>query len=148
PEAQNTPSAAIQSFSTALQQVVGHIRGFCLVQNGNVIAEEYRCPYESEDRVWVYSISKSFTSTAMGFAIDEGLLALDDTVLSFFPEEAPAEPSKNLRAMRVRDLLCMSTGNAQDTLLPVLMSPDMAFNFGCANMVRLGQMVLVGSSAL
>ncbi|MDR1540411.1 MAG: beta-lactamase family protein [Clostridiales bacterium] len=124
PEEQNTPSAAVQEFSNSLLRVAGHIRGFCLVQNGKVIAEEYRKPYESGDRVWVYSVSKSFASTAVGIAIDEGLLALDDSVLSFFPESAPLTPPKNLRAMRVRDLLCMSTGHAEDTTLPILMSPD------------------------
>src|SRR5262249_42656963 len=55
--------------------------------------------------------SKSFTSTAVGLAIAEGKLSVDDEVVKFFPEEAPAEPSANLRAMRVRDLLCMSTGH-------------------------------------
>ncbi|GHT53439.1 hypothetical protein FACS1894106_4290 [Spirochaetia bacterium] len=124
PEEQNTPSAAIQEFSDALLRVQGHIRGFCLVQNGKVIAEEYHRPYEGSDRVWVYSISKSFTSTAIGMAIDEGLLGLEDTVLSFFPESAPPEAPENLRVMRVRDLLCMSTGHEKDTTLPVLMSRD------------------------
>ena len=45
-----------------------------------------------------------------------GKLSLDDTVLSFFPEDAPAEPSDNLKAMRVRDLLPMSTGHHADDL--------------------------------
>ncbi|MDR1439463.1 MAG: beta-lactamase family protein [Clostridiales bacterium] len=124
PEEQGTPPAAVQEFSDALLRVAGHIRGFCLVQNGKAIAEEYRQPYESGDRVWVYSISKSFAPTAVGIAIGEGLLALDDAVLSFFPESAPPAPTENLRAMRVRDLLCMSTGHAQDTTLPLLSSPD------------------------
>ena len=44
----------------------------------------------------LYSLSKSFTSTAVGLAIAEGKLSLDDEVLKFFPEDAPAEPSKNL----------------------------------------------------
>ena len=60
--------------------------------------------------------SKSFTSTGIGLAIAEGRLSLDDTVLSFFPEDAPAEPSDNLKAMRVRDLLAMSTGHHADDL--------------------------------
>ena len=124
PEAQNTSNAAIRAFQDALMRVEGHMRGFCLVQNGKVVAEEYCRPYEDTDKVWVYSISKSFTSTAIGIAIDEGRLALDDTVLSFFPESTPPAPSDNLRAMRVRDLLSMSTGHAQDTLLPLLASTD------------------------
>jgi hypothetical protein len=55
-------------------------------------------------------LSKSFTATAVGLAVAEGKLKLDDEVLKFFPEDAPAEPSANLKAMRVTDLLRMSTG--------------------------------------
>ena len=62
-------------------------------------------------RTSLYSLSKSFTSTAVGLAVAEGKLSLDDEVLKFFPDEAPAEPSNNLKAMRVRDLLRMSTGH-------------------------------------
>ncbi len=36
---------------------------------------------------------------------------MDDEVLKFFPEDAPKEPSKNLKAMRISDLLRMSTGH-------------------------------------
>jgi CubicO group peptidase (beta-lactamase class C family) len=53
----------------------------------------------------------------VGLAIGEGKLSLDDRVLSFFPDDAPAEPSENLRAMRVRDLLTMSTGHESEPIL-------------------------------
>jgi hypothetical protein len=36
-------------------------------------------------------------------------------VLSFFPEEAPAQPSANLQAMQVKHLLSMNTGHHDDT---------------------------------
>ncbi len=39
------------------------------------------------------------------------------SVLDFFPEDAPAEPSANLKAMRVRDLLTMSTGHQDEVKL-------------------------------
>jgi hypothetical protein len=58
----------------------------------------------------LFSLSKSFTSTAVGLAVAEGKLSIDDPVLKFFPDEAPAEPSANLKAMRISDLLRMSTG--------------------------------------
>jgi hypothetical protein len=64
----------------------------------------------------LYSLSKSFTSTAVGMAVDDGLLAVDDPVLRFFPADAPANPSDNLKAMRVRDLLTMTSGHDKDTL--------------------------------
>src|SRR5213594_71005 len=65
----------------------------------------------------LYSLSKSFTSTAVGLAVAEGKLSIDDEVLKFFPEDAPAAPTNNLKAMRVRDLLCMSTGHQMEPRL-------------------------------
>jgi CubicO group peptidase (beta-lactamase class C family) len=67
---------------------------------------------EAPDKPHVlYSLSKSFNSTAVGLAIAEGKLSLEDPVLKFFPGEAPAEPSENLKAMKVRDLLTMTCGH-------------------------------------
>ncbi len=71
-------------------------------------------PYDAAGRLQLYSLSKSFTATAAGFAVAEGRLSVDDEVLKFFPADAPAEPGANLRAMRVRDLLTMSTGHQDE----------------------------------
>ena len=86
------------------------MNSFMLVRHGHVVAEGWWSPYRAEARHSLYSLSKSFTSTAVGLAIAEGKLSLDDEVLKFFPDDAPAEPSNNLKAMRVSDLLRMSTG--------------------------------------
>ena len=64
----------------------------------------------------LFSLSKSFTSTAVGLAIAEGKLTLDDPILRFFPEDAPSEPSASLKAMRIRDLLTMSTGHHDEDI--------------------------------
>jgi CubicO group peptidase (beta-lactamase class C family) len=63
----------------------------------------------------MYSLSKSFTSTAIGLAVAEGRLTVDDPALKFFPDDAPANPSANLQAMCVRHLLAMNTGHEEDT---------------------------------
>jgi CubicO group peptidase (beta-lactamase class C family) len=51
----------------------------------------------------------------VGLAVAEGRLSIDDEVLRFFPEDAPADPSQNLKAMRVRDLLTMNAGHQDET---------------------------------
>jgi CubicO group peptidase (beta-lactamase class C family) len=86
-----------------------------LVRHGHVIAEGWWEPYGPETRHVLYSLSKSFTSTAVGFAVAEGRLTIDDEVLSFFPEDAPSQPTNNLKAMRIRDLLTMSAGHQDET---------------------------------
>ncbi|MES2693605.1 MAG: serine hydrolase, partial [Verrucomicrobiota bacterium] len=111
PEAQGVPSAAILGFVTAAEEKIDALHSFMLVRRGQVVAEGWWSPYGPEDRHQMFSLSKSFTSTAVGLAIDEGKFSVDDPVLKFFPDEAPAKPSANLKAMRVRDLLTMSTGH-------------------------------------
>jgi CubicO group peptidase (beta-lactamase class C family) len=111
PEAQGMPSAAILGFVEAAEKNVDALHSLMVLRHGHVVAEGWWGPYRPEDPHVLFSLSKSFASTGIGLAIAEGKLSLDDTVLSFFPEDAPAEPSENLKAMRVRDLLAMSTGH-------------------------------------
>jgi CubicO group peptidase (beta-lactamase class C family) len=81
------------------------------LRHGQVVAEGWWKPEAADKPHVLHSLSKSFTSTAVGLVIEEGKLSLDDRVLKFFPEDAPAEPSENLKAMRVRDLLTMTCGH-------------------------------------
>lgn len=59
----------------------------------------------------VYSVTKSFTSTAVGMAGDEGLMSVDEPVLSFFPTYATATVRANIGTMTLRHLLTMSSGH-------------------------------------
>ena len=111
PEAQGVSSAAIRAFVEAADQQVDTMHSFMLLRHGKVVAEGWWKPEAADKPHVLHSLSKSFNSTAVGLAVAEGKLSVDDPVLKFFPEDAPAEPSKNLKAMRVRDLLTMNTGH-------------------------------------
>ncbi len=109
PEAQSVDSEGLQEFVGQLAQL-DSVHSVMVVRNGHVVAEGWWKPYGPEYRHSLYSLSKSFTSTAVGLAIEEGKLKLHDPVIKFFPEDAPADPSANLKNMRVSDLLRMATG--------------------------------------
>jgi CubicO group peptidase (beta-lactamase class C family) len=115
PEEQGIASSAILAFVDAAERQINALHSFILVRHGHVVAEGYWNPYNAESPHELFSLSKSFTSTAVGMAIGEGRLSVDDEVLKFFPEDAPATPGENLKAMRVRDLLCMSTGQTEES---------------------------------
>ena len=104
-------SSAILAFVEEAEQKIDALHSLMIVRHGRVVAEGWWAPYAATEPHQMYSLSKSFTSTAVGLAVAEGRLTVDDPVLSFFPDLAPAEPSANLQAMRVRDLLTMSTGH-------------------------------------
>mgnify|MGYP001009161796 CR=1 FL=1 len=111
PESQGVSSSAVLAFVEAADKNIEWMNSFMLVRHGHVVAEGWWSPYRAEAPHSLYSLSKSFTSTAVGLAISEGRLRLDDEVLKFFPEDAPSKPSNTLKAMRVSDLLRMSTGH-------------------------------------
>jgi CubicO group peptidase (beta-lactamase class C family) len=114
PEAQGVSSAALLDFVTTLDQQIDGMHSLMIVRHGKVIAEGWWSPYAAEHNHVLYSLSKSFASTAVGFAVAEGKLSIDDEVLKFFPDDAPTNASNNLKAMRVRDLLTMSTGHQDE----------------------------------
>jgi CubicO group peptidase (beta-lactamase class C family) len=111
PEAQGVSSSALLAFVEAADKDIDAMNSFMLVRHGHVVAEGWWSPYNADSLHSLYSLSKSFTSTAVGLAVSEGKLSVDDDVLKFFSDETPSEPSKNLKAMRVSDLLRMSTGH-------------------------------------
>lgn len=120
PEAQGISSQAVIDFVNAVDQTIDELHGFVLMRHGAVIAQGWWAPYTADRGHMLFSLSKSFTSTAVGLAQAEGLLSVDDLVLSFFPEEAPANPDPNLAQMRIRHLLSMATGHDQDATGPMI----------------------------
>ncbi|MES2568453.1 MAG: serine hydrolase, partial [Verrucomicrobiota bacterium] len=111
PEAQGVSTAGVRAFVEQADKQVDTMHSFMLVRHGHVVAEGWWKPEAAEKPHVMHSLSKSFTSTAVGMAVADGKLSVDDPVLKFFPEEAPESPSDKLKAMRVRDLLTMSTGH-------------------------------------
>jgi CubicO group peptidase (beta-lactamase class C family) len=114
PEAQGVESAQIREFIETADSQVNTMHSFMLVRHGYVVAEAWWKPEAADKPHVMWSLSKSFTSTAVGLVVEEGMLSVDDRVLDLFPDEAPAEPSDNLKAMRVRDLLTMTTGHVSE----------------------------------
>lgn len=119
----STPQEAGVDSNGILKFVEGMEKGrlgphsFMLLRHGRVVAEGWWKPFKREDPHLLYSLSKSFTSSAVGIAIGEGLVSLDDPVTSFFPEEVPRGMSDNLSSMRIRHLLSMSCGHEEEPLL-------------------------------
>jgi CubicO group peptidase (beta-lactamase class C family) len=130
PSAQGVDARGILAFLDAAEAAGIDHHSLMLVKNGNVVAEGWWAPYGPDRVHLLYSLSKSFTATAIGIAIGEGRLSLDDLVTSFFPDQLPAEISPHLAAMRVRHLLAMASGHADDTITKIFTGgPDLIANF-------------------
>jgi CubicO group peptidase (beta-lactamase class C family) len=116
PSAEGVDARGIAALVDALEarpDVEPH--GLTIARHGREIASGHWGPYRRDAPRLLYSLSKSFTSTAVGFAVDEGLLGLDDFVIDHFPEYADDAADDRVRSWRVRHLLTMGTGHTSDT---------------------------------
>ena len=87
-----------------------------VVRRGHVVAEGWWAPYSADRPHLLYSLTKSFTSIAVGLAIADGLLSLDDRLVDVLPDHVPADVSEQGRRITVHHLLSMTAGHAEDSL--------------------------------
>lgn len=102
----------------------GELHSIMVVRHGAVVAEGWWKPYRPDAVHLLYSLSKSFTSTAVGLAIEEGLFDLDDLVVDLFPDRLPETVDDHLAALSVHHLLSMSAGHATDSTGAVTREQD------------------------
>jgi predicted glycoside hydrolase/deacetylase ChbG (UPF0249 family) len=114
PEAEGVSSEKIIQFLDAAAASNHEFHSIMMLRHGNVIAEGWWNPYRADLKHTMYSVSKSFTATAVGFAVAEKKLSVEDKVVSFFPGDAPTVVSPYLAELRVKHLLSMSVGQEPD----------------------------------
>ncbi|WP_233831670.1 serine hydrolase domain-containing protein [Paraburkholderia sp. ZP32-5] len=103
------------TFLDAVENAGLDVHGFMLSRNGKVAVEAFRWPYRADRPRIMHSATKSFAVCAIGLALDEGRLRLDDRVLSFFPELHGQPVSDWMARMTVEDLLTMRIGHESET---------------------------------
>ena len=117
PASAGVDAAGVIAFVDALESNPDvELHSMMLVRHGQVVAEGWWHPYSAERVHLLYSLSKSFTSAATGFAVAEGLVDLDDTVLSYFPELDRNSTDRRSRSMLVRHVAAMASGHVEETL--------------------------------
>ncbi len=111
PDQQGVSSAGIVNFIQVAEQRRFRLHSLMVVRHGHVVAEGWWAPYRADLKHSLYSLSKSITAMAVGMAVSERLLSIEDQVVSFFPEDLPADADNLLANLRVKHLLTMSTGH-------------------------------------
>jgi CubicO group peptidase (beta-lactamase class C family) len=115
PEAEGVSSKAIITFLDSTATCSTEFHSFMIIRHGKIVAEGWWDPFSPELKHTLYSTSKSFTSTAVGFAVSEKKLSVDDKLISFFPEYLPDTVSPYLNELKIRDMLSMSTGQRRES---------------------------------
>ncbi|MBE6626241.1 MAG: serine hydrolase [Ruminococcaceae bacterium] len=103
-------SAALNAFFKR-NNISGEVHSIKLIHKGETMIRLAIPPYSTEDKRESYSLSKSFTSTAIGMLVTEGKLTTDARIVDLFPDKCPAEMSENLAKMRLSHVLSMNTGH-------------------------------------
>ena len=114
PESVGVPSQAVLDLIDELYCYGIDMHGLMLLRHGKVYAQGFWKPYNPQTPHIMFSFSKSLTSTAIGFAVQEGIHSLDDKLCDIFPDKLPENPSENLKKCCVRHLLMMGCGHAQE----------------------------------
>lgn len=115
PEHTGIPSQCILNFMERLQRQKVPMHSILLYHRNRLITEGYYAPYQADTLHRMFSISKSFTSIAIGLLADEGKLSLDDAIVDYFPDKVPEHVHPWISAMTIRDMLMMRTCHASTT---------------------------------
>jgi CubicO group peptidase (beta-lactamase class C family) len=116
PESLGVPSHAVLHFLDRLAGDGQEHHAFTLLRHGATVFEGAWAPYQLEDEHRMFSVSKSVTSLAIGFLLQEGRLSLDDLAVDLLPESASACRDPLLETLTVRQILMMTTGQDVDPI--------------------------------
>jgi CubicO group peptidase (beta-lactamase class C family) len=116
PSAQGVDPSGVLAFLDAVASRDMDLHSLMVIRHGHVVSEGWWAPYRPDRVHLLYSLSKSFTSTAIGIAVGEGLLTVEDRIVDLFPDKVPAQVDPFTAAMKVKDILAMASGHAEDTI--------------------------------
>jgi len=115
PESMGVSSKQILRFLQKAEDNGVMMHSMLMMRRGHVIAEGYFAPFTQDHMHRMYSVSKTFASTAIGLLADEGRISLDDKVCDYFKDKLPPDPHPYILDMRIRDLLIMATPHTTTT---------------------------------
>ena len=115
PEETGVPSGCISDFVERLKVHEVPLHSLLIMHHDKLITEGYYAPCTEDTLHRMFSISKSFTSIAIGLLAEEGKLSLDDPIVNYFPDKVPADVHPWISAMTIRDMLMMRTCHASTT---------------------------------
>jgi CubicO group peptidase (beta-lactamase class C family) len=125
PEEQGVDSAQLARMCAQLQRDRVSLNGFVLVRHDRIVAEAYVYPYGATTRHAMYSVSKSFTSSLVGIAIDRGFISgVDERIADIFANVTTQPLAERMSRMTLRNLLTMASGHATDTTARITATTD------------------------
>ena len=113
-QASEEMDAAFENYLRAKDEAGQDIHSIMILQHGKVLEEKWMSEGQPDSAHIMNSVSKTFTATAVGLAIAEGRMGLEDKVVDYFPDKVPENASDTLKSVTVRHLLTMNCGHGTD----------------------------------
>lgn len=105
---------AFKSYINATDSAKVNIQSVMVIQHGKILEQKWMNGGDPDSVHTMWSVSKTFTAMAVGLAIDEGKLRLDDRLVSFYPDFEVPDSNFYLKTVTVRDLLTMTCGHDKE----------------------------------
>ena len=110
PESQGIDSQALAAVLDQVGEKHLGVHSLLVIRHGYAVLNASFYPYDPAVPHDLASITKTITSTLTGIAVGKGILDLDRPLLSFFPNERPADPDEQKRLITIRHMLRMESG--------------------------------------
>jgi CubicO group peptidase (beta-lactamase class C family) len=124
PRSQGFDPSALDRFVKTVEAEQLGVHSVMVVRHGHVVAEEWWQPYSPDQPHLMFSVSKAFTATAIGLAVHEGRIGLDEPLLDIFPTYATPRIRSIMADVRIRHLLSMGSGQTVDTMSLMRQLPE------------------------
>ena len=111
PESVGISAKSILELLDRLEEDYSEIHSLMVMRYDQIIVEGWWQPYSPAVRHMMMSASKTFSGTAVGIAVKEGITTLDERIADIFPEYISDNANNNLLNITVKDLLCMGSGS-------------------------------------
>lgn len=109
-EIHNLPKEAISNFENRLKKLKIQLHGYMMIKGTDVLSEKYFESFHQDSLHRMYSVTKSFTSLAIGYLAKEGKISLDEKIHTYFSDQYDLSSLHPwCQELTIRDLLSMRT---------------------------------------
>jgi CubicO group peptidase (beta-lactamase class C family) len=111
PEERGMDPDRLADLQTAVKKEAIPLHSLLIIRGGAILSETYYSGYSANTRHTMYSVTKSFISTLVGIAIDQGIIgSVKQKVIDLLPGRRWDHLDAAKRAMTLEDVLTMRSG--------------------------------------
>jgi CubicO group peptidase (beta-lactamase class C family) len=124
PESQGIPSGSVLRFLERMEEERCELHALYLIRNGYKIVSGIAKPLCEQSLHRIHSAAKTLASAAVLFAVQDGLMSLDEKLVDIFSAHLPETVDERMSRATLYHLLTMSSGHHYNTFADIRDSDD------------------------